>query len=489
MSKKQPNIVFILSDDFGYGDANCYGALPEHIKTPNIDSIAEEGVLFTDAHSPSSVCTPSRYNFLTGRYCWRTWAKTGCIWANDPCVIEEEQPTVASVLRDAGYDTGMVGKWHLGFGSPKDPDWDPYRGPDFNKKLTHGPHTCGFNSFFGIPSVGQYPHFFIRGNEVVDIESGDPVTLVPDVRNRFLKKYLDRPRNDNPIINIQGGENTKYVSEELAIQLTEEAISFIEKERKSPFFLYFAHRNVHAPLDPHPRFKGTSPIGDYGDFIHELDWSVGEVIKSLKNQGIYDDTIIIFTSDNGATEYHRPIDFSANYNGHLPNTILRGAKTEVYEGGHRVPFIAKWTNHFPANKRCEHLIALTDMLETLANLVDAPVPQNASPDGIDCSSSFLNPNGKNGMRETLVHDSLFFETYALRHQDWKLILGQGGGGVSDYTDKPLTNSIGQLYNLKDDIREQRNLFESRPAIVNKLTDLYLKIKSDEESKTTSQISL
>lgn len=474
---KNPNVVFILADDLGYGDLGCYGARGHHVATPNIDRLAREGVRFTDAHSPSSVCTPSRYNLLTGRYCFRTWAETGCIWANDPCVIEPDRPTIASVLRDGGYETGMVGKWHLGFGSPEDADWDRYRGPNFNLPLTRGPRTCGFDSFFGIPAVGQYPHFFIQDDMVADLESGDPVRMVPDPRPEYLVEYLDRPRTSNPHILTEGGAATTYLSEELAMDLTREAVSFVERPHDKPFFLYFAHRNVHGPLDPHPRFAGTSRIGVYGDFIHELDWSVGEVLSALERNGLAEDTLVIFSSDNGATEHHRPVEF-VNHNGHKSNGILRGAKTEVYEGGHRVPLIARWPGRVPEGETCTHLIALTDMLHTCAELVGVPVPPAAGPDGVSCAASFLDPVTGTPARDTLVHDSAIRVTYAVRHKQWKLILGPDGGGIGTASiPAGMSKRIpGQLYNLEEDPTEGHNVYEKHTDIVNDLTDRYLSIR-------------
>lgn len=478
---RKPNIVFILADDLGYGDVGCYGANPAQVRTPNIDSLARDGLRFTDAHSPSSVCTPSRYNLMTGRYCWRTWAQTGCIWANDPCVIEPDRPTLASVLRDGGYEAGMVGKWHLGFGSPDDPDWDTYRGPNYNRPLTHGPLTCGFDSFYGVPAVAQLPHFFIQDDQVVDLESGDPVRMVPDPRPRFFVPFTDRPRNGNPELKVEGGDAAKYLSEELALKLTEQAVAFIDRPHDKPFFLYFSHRNVHAPLDPLPRFRQTSDIGLYGDFIHELDWSVGEVLQALERNGLAEDTLVIFTSDNGATERHRPVEF-VNYHGHRANGPFRGSKTEVYEGGHRVPFIARWPGTIAPGGTCDHLLALTDMLKTCAGLTDCPVPDGAAPDGHNCSAAFLDPEHAEPARQTLIHDSMIRPTFAIRDSDWKLILGQDGGGhgFASVPRHTPANVPGQLFNLADDPTESQNRYDQRPDIVNALTDRFLAIRQAED---------
>ncbi|HBC88177.1 MAG TPA: hypothetical protein DCZ94_14600 [Lentisphaeria bacterium] len=479
--RNRPNIVFILADDLGYGDLNCYGADEEHIRTPNLDRIARQGVRFTDAHSPSSVCTPSRYNFMTGRYCWRTWAKTGCIWAHDPCLIEEDRPTVASVLRSGGYATGMVGKWHLGFGAPGAGSWDDIIGPDYNRPLSHGPLTCGFETFYGVPHIGQRPHFYIDGNMVKDLESGDPIRIIPDPRPEFLKKFFERPRTCNPNLKVEGGKRAEYRHEEVAVHLTEKAVDWLEAQTRQPFFLYFAHRNVHAPLIPHPRFSNTSAVGDYGDFIHELDWSVGEILKTLDRLGLSENTIVFFASDNGATERHRPT-LHVDYNGHRANGVLRGQKTEVYEGGHRIPFIARWPGRIPAGTTCGHLLALTDILATCAELAGIGIPQGASPDGVSFAASLLDRNARPA-RETLIHDSMMKAMFAVRHREWKLIIGQGGGGIG--YGWPGVESVehftgadpkGQLFNLAGDLGEETNLYDRHPDIVSELSSLLEKEK-------------
>jgi len=473
---KQPNIVFILADDLGYGDLGCFGAKEQQVRTPNLDRLAREGRRFTDAHSPSSVCTPSRYNLMTGRYAWRTWAQTGCIWAHDPCLIDEDRPTLASVLRDGGYTTGMVGKWHLGFGAPRTEPWDDVLGPDYNRPLTHGPLTCGFDTFYGVPHVGQKPHFYINGDMVCDLESGDPIRILPDERPEFLRPYDERPRTYNPVLKVEGGKSAEYAHEDLAVHLTEKAVGWLEEQsgKDEPFFLYFAHRNVHDPLIPNPIFRGGSSIGEYGDFIHELDWSVGQILSTLDRLGLAEDTIVMFSSDNGATERHRPARH-VTYNGHLANGPLRGQKSEVYEGGHRVPFIARWPGRIAPGSTCGHLTALTDMLATCAELGGADVPADASPDGVSFARALLDPDA-GPARETLVHDSMNKALFAIRHGDWKLILGQGGGGlgsgwegVPGVEDDAADGPPGQLYNLADDLAEEHNLYAQHPDIVTDLT--------------------
>ncbi len=477
----RPNIVFILADDLGYGDLGCYGATK--VKTPNIDRMAKEGIRFTDAHSPSSVCTPSRYNLLTGRYCWRTWAKTGCVWMNDPLLIEEGRMTLPSLAKSAGYHTGCVGKWHLGFGKPGTPGWDNVLGPDLNGQLRPGPLQVGFDYFFGVPFVGQLPHVFIENGYVVDIESGDPIRLVADPRPAFGTDYLQRPRTENPDLRVTGGRRATYVQEDLAITLTQKAVAYIRENARHPFFLYFAHRNIHAPLCPNARFRGTSEIGMYGDFIHELDWSVGEVLHTLDQLGLAANTLVIFSSDNGAVSAgHRPLAGRVDYKGHKPNGIWRGQKTEVYEGGHRVPLLARWPGHTPAGVSSGQLLALTDMLATFSALLERPLPHDAGEDSVNMLPALLGRDGGAVLRETLVHDS-WKGLFAVRQGPWKLILGPGGGGIGWQENQPPGSEPSlQLYNLADDPGETKNLCAEKPEIVARLKARLEKIQKAGRSR-------
>ena len=472
---KKPNILFILADDLGYGDLSSQGA--NLVGTPNIDSIAREGVRFTDAHSPSSVCTPSRYNLLTGRHCWRTWAQTGCIWIHDPMLIEDNQMTIASLLRDNGYTTGLVGKWHLGFGRQGMEGWDPRSGINLNGEVAPGPCEAGFDYFYGVPAVGQDPNVFIENHKVVGLEEEDPITIALDPDPAWLTEYYRRPRTRNPKLTMEGGENTRFDFNELGVKLTERAVSYVKDNAhgEKPFFLYFAHRNVHTPLTPHPRFADTSDIGVYGDFINELDWSVGEVLNALREEGILDDTLVIFSSDNGATEMHRPVTH-VNYNGHRANGMLRGQKSEVFEGGHRVPLMARWPGHIPADTTSNQLIALTDMLATFAALVGAKLPDDAGEDSFNMLPAFLGKAGMSPLRPHCVHDSMQCNMYALRSNEWKLIMGQGGGGIGSGWGRhegiehfSMADPAFQLYNLAEDLAEEHNLIETYPDIARDLT--------------------
>jgi len=468
---ERPNIVFILADDLGYGTPNCYGSDPQLVQTPNIDRLAEEGMRFTDAHSPSSVCTPSRYNLLTGRYAWRTWAGSSGVWANDPLIIEPGRITVASLLKQKGYHTAIVGKWHLGFGRPGEENWATLRGVDYNGEIKPGPLECGFDYFFGIPHVGQYPHILIEGHHIIGLEPDDPIELLESEAADYRVPYLQRPRNAarNPNLKFRGGEAALYEHHELADILTERAVEVLEEraEADEPFFLYFAHRNPHRPLAPHPRFLGTSGCGKYGDFIHELDWSVGKVLNTLDRLGMAENTLVFLSSDNGGVSNYR--EDRAEINGLRINGILRGQKTEVFEGGHRVPFLARWPGRIEAASASDRLIALTDILATLAELLDTRLPDNAGEDSFSFLSALTGGQSDQPARTSLVHDS-FRGLKAIRKGKWKLIPAQGGGGFRwNKNDRNPELPAGMLFNVKSDLAETENLYETRRDVVADLT--------------------
>ncbi len=478
-SPQKPNVVFIFADDAGYGDLSCYGATK--FETPNLDKLAAEGMKFTDAHSPSAVCSPSRYSLLTGRYGWRTWTAGDALQSNDPLLIGEDQLTVADVCKQAGYTTGIVGKWHLGFGREGEQNFDSYAGIDWNTEIKPGPLECGFDTFFGIPMVGQLPHLYIRDHKVVGIDSLDkPIEFVGDTRNpddpltwwqryeRSTGQYTRREwfewANTEPI---------KYEHEDLAVRLTEEAVDYIERQSdEQPFFLYFAHRNPHVPWKPHPQFKGTTEFETeagqvYGESMVELDWSVGQVLDALERKGLTENTLVIFSSDNGAALYYYPVDY-AEKEGHFANGRLRGQKTQVYEGGHRVPFIARWPGKIEPGSVNDTFIANTDFIATIAELLEIEVAEGQAQDSVSYLYTLLGEEPRGEVRNTLILDSPD-GLLAVRQGPWVYIPAQGGGGFHwrpyavDYSKPP-----GQLYNLDKDLAERINLFWQEPEKVREL---------------------
>jgi arylsulfatase A-like enzyme len=476
----RPNIVVLLADDLGYGDLSCYGATK--VRTPNIDRLAEEGMRFTDAHSPASVCTPTRYNLLTGRYAWRTWEPHSCVWSDDPLLIEPHRLTLAGLLKSAGYRTACIGKWHLGFGAPGTPGFDLAHGPDYNLELKPGPLEVGFDYFFGIPHVGQYPHVFIENHRVVGLDPADPLRLIPDPRRRDRKSYLEA-RGLTPNHLFEGGKAARYEHEDLAVRLTGRAVAWLKsQDGRTPFFLYFAARNVHAPLKPNPRFAGKSRIGVYGDFLLELDWSVGEILKALDEKGFTQNTLVFFSSDNGAVAMdHKPASV-VDYNGHRANGPLRGQKTETYEGGHRVPLVARWPGRIQAGSRNHELVALTDLLATTAELLGRTLPRDTAEDSFSFLDDLLGWPPAGPVRDHLVMSSNQGQ-WAVRQGNWKLILGQGGGGIGWKAEEHRPNEpAGQLYDLSNDLAEQHNAYASRPEVVARLKALLEKLQRDGRSR-------
>jgi len=482
----RPNIVFILADDLGYGDTSAYGAT--EVKTPNIDRLAIEGRRFTDAHSPHPVCCPTRYSLLTGRYSWRTWAKTANVWSTDPLLIDEHQRTLPAMLSEAGYQTALVGKWHLGYGRPGSPGWDDVNGIDYNGKIAPGPLEVGFDYYFGVPHVGQEPHVFIENHHVVGLTKDSPLELVIDQRWLHRTSYLERHMYP-PRHHFAGGEGAKYRQQDVALKLTEKAVDWLEsapQQAEAPFFLYFAHRNVHSPYAPHENFVGKSEIGVYGDFLLELDWSVGQILDTLDALNLTDETLVFFSSDNGGVQMgHKPAVF-VDHNGHMTNGPLRGQKTESLEGGHRVPFIARWPGKIEPGSTSDDLIALTDTMATLAELLGIELDADDGPDSISFLNTLLGKNSERPTRKVLVHDN-YRGGYGIRVDDWKLLMIQGGGGIGwSPFDYDRSQPAGQLYNLNDDLKELNNLYEQHPDRVARMAELLRKIRNSPNSRSLSR---
>jgi len=485
----KPNIVFILADDLGYGDLSSFGATK--VNTPNIDRLANEGMKFINAYSPHSVCTPTRYSLMTGRYAWRTWNGHITVWSNDPLLIDTSRVTLPKVLKKAGYQTAIIGKWHLGFGSPDTPGWDPVKGPDYNRPLKPGPLEVGFDYFYGIPHVGQKPHVYIENHDVVGLAEGDSMEIVLDERWTDRAAYQERigvPRHQ-----FAGNESARYEHGDLAIHLTEKAVDYIEQEHEEPFFLYFAHRNVHGPLTPNEKFKGTSEIGVYGDFINELDWSVGEILDALDRQGLTENTIIFLSSDNGGVKNYldsRRVDFD----GHYINGPFFGQKTEAYEGGIHVPLLVRWPGTIEPGTQSDHFVALTDVFATMSEFTGYEMPWNAGEDSYSFLHALQGSEPTGTVRDHVVVDATS-GLMGIRKGPWKLITGQGGGGVhwdAENNFRILTHAWnfpedlegppGQLYNLEEDIGESNNLYYQYPEKVVELRSMLREIKYSGRSR-------
>ncbi|MHC4460256.1 MAG: sulfatase family protein [Planctomycetota bacterium] len=465
-SGDKPNIVFIMADDMGYGDLGCYNK-DSKIPTPNMDRLAEEGIRFTDAHSPSAVCTPTRYGVLTGRYCWRTRLKRGVLNGYSPCLTDTGRMTVASLLKQYGYATACIGKWHLGLGSD--------RRTDFSKPLVPGPNALGFDYFYGISaSLDMPPYCYIENDRVVKeptlmVEAGEAG------RDGWWRKGPIAP-------------GFKHV--DVMPNLTEKAVGYIDRHAasfgKSPFFMYFALPAPHCPIAPADFVKGRSQAGGYGDYVVEVDWTVGEVMKALERNGLAKNTLIIVTSDNGSpgrTKIKRAPYSIIELFGHYPSGNLRGIKADIWDGGHREPFIARWPARIRAGSTSDELICLTDLLATCAAIVGAKLPNNAGEDSDNILPALLSKKMDKPIREAVVHHSVS-GMFAIRQGKWKLILGRGSGGFSkpkNYKPKP-GEPKGQLYNLEDDLAETNNLWAQNPEIVQRLTDLLEKYKKQGYSR-------
>lgn len=456
-AEPHPNIVYILADDMGYGDMACLN--PESkIPTPNMDRVCREGVTFTDAHSGCAVCTPTRYGIMTGRYSWRTSLKNGVLYSASPPLIAPERMTVASLLKQAGYRTACVGKWHLGLAWPTTDGKEPTpENLDYAKPIAQGPCTRGFDYYFGIPaSLDMIPYVYIENDHVVE-----PAT------ERIEEATGTSFHRGGPIA-------PHFRMEDVLPTLTRKAVGCIDRHAQEhagqPLFLYFPLSAPHAPILPSAEFAGKTDLGPYGDFITECDWAVGEVWAALQRNGMERDTLFIVTSDNGAA----PVaDFPNLYaHGHNPNYHFRGHKADIFEGGHHIPFVARWQGHIAEGRTYSGTVCLGDLMATAAEIVGTRLPDNAGEDSVSFLPALLGQTSET-LREAVVHHSSN-GSFAIRQGPWKLELCPGSGGWSEpRPDKvsPVDLPPVQLYNLERDIAEKTNLQAQYPAIVKRLTHL------------------
>lgn len=463
-----PNIIYIMADDMGYGDPGCFGST--RIPTPHMDRLAREGVRLTDAHSSASVCTPSRYSVLTGRYCWRTGMEKWVLGGFGTPLIEPERMTVAALLKAQGYATAAVGKWHVGLdwarkdGSQEtvldfgNPAWsvDGFD-IDFTAPVTGGPRGLGFDYFFGIAgSLDMPPYCFIENEQTVG---------VPD---REKEVYYNQQR--------RGPQTADWRDELVDVTFARKAVDFLEAHAADapdrPFFLYLTPSSPHRPCDIRPDFVvGASEAGDRGDTVVLFDWVVGQVLEALDRLGLTDDTLVIVTSDNGG----QLTCADGNAYGHRTNGALRGQKADIWDGGHREPFLARWPGNIPAGSTCDQLVCLSDFMATCAEIVGTPLP----PDVAEDSLSFLDAMTGRGAtpRRTMVHHSVH-AMFSMRDGAWKAVFGLGSGGFSEpaFETADAGGPTGQLYNLADDPAETVNLWQQRPDKVQELEALFQHVR-------------
>lgn len=432
----RPNIVFIMADDMGLGNLSCYGATK--ITTPHCDRLAAQGMRFTRAHTPSAVCSPTRYGVLTGTYPWRGNRVPRHLIATEPLVIADGEHTVASLLQAQGYATAAIGKWHLGVQREDPIDW--------NKPLSPGPNDVGFDYYFGtITSHNQPPFVWTENNRIVGKRPTDDIQIEG---NEEIANPL--PRRDDTTI---------------AATCAEKAVRFIEQNKDRSFFLYYPTAAVHTPHKPAPFVAGKSQAGVFGDFMLDFDWQVGQILEALDRNGLRDNTLVIVTSDNGS------IGSWGKAFGHRPNGPLRDQKATIYEGGHRVPFIARWPEQIPAGASCDEPISLVDLTATAADILSFPLPANAALDSHSLLPLLLNDPHSSPFRSPLVAISKFDDHRAIIQGPWKLItphIPSGDHQYAPYQAKRFGPHQIELFNLRDDPGEASNLVARYPEIVERL---------------------
>jgi len=466
----RPNIVFILADDLGYGDVGCYNPQGK-IPTPHLDRLAREGMRFTDAHSTSAVCTPTRYALLTGRYSWRSRLQSGVMGGLSPPLIPPERLTLPGLLRKAGYHTACIGKWHLGLGWPRKPNTPPFTDAiekgqegwnvDYTKPIAEGPLTVGFDEFYGIAgSLDMVPYTFIHN---------DRVQIVPTVDKAF-PMMLGRSA-----MTRRGPAAAAFEAVDVLPTLTQKAVQYIQQraaEARSgkPFFLYLALASPHTPIVPSEAWQGRSGLNPYADFVMQTDDCVGQVVAALEKEGLADNTLLLFSSDNGPAPL---ADLAAlRDKGHDSSGGLRGTKADLWEGGHRVPLLVRWPGRVQAGTTSDQLVGLVDMMATCAELVGLELPDNAAEDSFSFLPVLLG-KASGPVRETLILHSVSGK-FAIRQGPWKLLLTPGSGGWSRPSDAEARRQglpEVQLYNLADDLAEQKNLQAEHPEMVQRLIQL------------------
>ncbi|HAJ75107.1 MAG TPA: arylsulfatase [Gammaproteobacteria bacterium] len=479
MPAQKPNILFVLADDMGYGDLT-YLNTDSQIPTPNIDRIGQEGMYFSDAHSPSALCTPTRYGIITGRYCWRTRIKSGVCWGYSKHLIEPERMTVASLLKSEGYNTACIGKWHLGMDMPTRGggiiqeahsvvDQRAYLGDiDWNGQIENGPLALGFDHYHGISaSLDMHPYIYIEDNSFVG-ECTTEQDLLFITRDYRPERYGEN----------SGPAHADFVAEEVLPTITNRTVDFIDgqsQDQDTPFFMCMSLTAPHIPIVPSMPYQGVSDIGAYGDFCMEVDDSIGRVLDALDRNGFAENTLVIFTADNGCAPYIGVEDMNAQ--GHYPSFIYRGYKSDIYEGGHRIPFLARWPTAISAGSHSDETICLTDLLATCGGILDVPIPTSAGEDSYNILPALLGESLDAPIREATI-STAGNGAFSIRQGHWKLELTPSSGGYGNLSaaeaERQNLPPI-QLYDLQNDIGETTNVYADHPEIIaglNALLDRY-----------------
>lgn len=463
-AQQKPNVILIYIDDLGYGDLSCYGATK--IATPHVDKLAKNGIRFTNGHTTSATCTPSRYAMMSGEYPWKEKGRN-ILPGDAALVLSTTKISLPTVFKTAGYETGIVGKWHLGLGDQVAKDW--------NAEISPGPNEVGFKYSFIFPATAdRVPTVFMENGRVIGLDKGDSIKVNYQKKigneptgkeNPELLKLNASQGHNNTIVNgigrigfMEGGKKARWTDEELAPTFLFKAMNFIEENQKKPFFLYYALNDIHVPRMPASMFKGKSSLGYRGDAILEMDWAVGEITKQLERLGLTKNTIIIFSSDNGPVLDDGYADEAVSKsNGHLAAGPLRGSKTQVYEGGTRVPFIVSW----PAQIRpavSSAMVNQIDFLASFANYLNVPIKNGEAGDSENHFNAFIGK--QNQARKIMIEEG--YNNLAIVKENWKYIMPFGKNG-------------DQLYNLDTDLSEQNNLAEKFPIKTQELKELLQKM--------------
>jgi arylsulfatase A len=484
----RPNIVVILADDFGYGSSGCYGADPKLVQTPNIDRLAREGRRFTDANTTSSVCSPTRYSLLTGRYCWRTSEKSGVLGVFSPLHIEPARLNMASLLKAHGYQTAAIGKWHLGYGRT---DGSPQWRTDFAAELSPGPLDIGFDYHFSVPGnhgdlTGVYvENRFVYGLRSGKIPPGTKLSPVPDSDD--FKATYTKEDTESGRATVLDLDAPRRVNERVMPVLTDKAVRWIEQQKTgAPFFLYFTPVAVHNPVTPDKDLAGKSAAGPYGDWIHELDRSVGRILDAIDKQGLAENTLVVFTSDNGGvTGSARPDSPQgvAEKAGLKINGALRGRKHSIWEGGFKVPFLVRWPGRVTAGSVCSEMVSVADILATTAAIVGEKLPDAAkgAEDSYNILPAILDEKNAPIRADMIVHSS--DGVFAIRKGPWKWIEGVPVDDIKPGTRRLRADEFRpQLYNTKDDPAERKDVSAEHPEIVKELRALLNRYRDEGHSR-------
>ncbi len=481
-SAKRPNIVVMYADDLGFGDVSCYGATA--LDTPNIDRLASEGLVFYHGYATAATCTPSRYSLLTGSYSWRN-ERAHILPGDAPLIIDPGTATLPSVLKEAGYTTGVVGKWHLGIGEGNQ---------NWNEPLPLTPLDIGFDySYIMAATNDRVPCVYLDGRDVVGLDPSDPIEVEYDKNKPFpgLPTGKDNPEllkmkfhhgHDMSIVNgvsrigyMRGGEAALWVDEDMADVFLEKAVSFVEKNKDGPFFLYYAFHQPHVPRLPHPRFVGSTGLGSRGDAIAEMDWCVGEMLDALDRCGLKEDTVVVFSSDNGPVLNDGYYDEAVELCGdHRPAGPLRGGKYSMYDGGTRVPFIVSWPGAVEIGES-DALVSQVDFFASFAALAGVSLDANAGPDSVDVLDALLGQSDEG--RAEIVLEGIQAKT-VLRQGDWVFIPPHQGPPVNTNVNIETGNSpVPQLYYLADDIGQIENMASIHPDVAERMANRLRQIRS------------